>query len=260
MRSLTFIIVLIFSSVCFSQRWVPVSQASPKFQTYFAKFRSAAQRSDKVAVASLTAFPFERSYDSDAENFARAEFIKRYAEILGKAKVFAESDPTVFEFRSGYIALFDPEGSGENYLFKPVASGYSFYSMKPEVHIKFESTAPDFQVFYSKLRTAVSGRNTASVAALAQFPFNIMTSTYDPGSDTTKNETVDITHAEFLGEIKFAISDFPKAPEFIVYPDGRFSTLCDNYSDGDSCAIPHFFRKIDGSYKLTGFVTDTRNE
>lgn len=259
MRSLTLILVLLFSSVCFSQRWVPVSQALPKFQTYYSKFRSAAQKRDKATVASLTAFPFDRNYGQDAELFARSEFIARYDEIFGKAKVFAESDPTIFEFKSGYIVVFDPKGSDENYLFKPVAGGYAFYSIKPEVYIQLESTASDFQAFYAKLRTAVSARNTTAVAALTQFPFKRTTSTYDPDSSTTKNDTVELSKAEFLRNIKFSISDFPKAPEFIVNPNGRFSTLCENFSDDDSCAVPHFFEKIGNTYKLTEIVTEARN-
>ncbi len=259
MRLPTLTIVLLLSSFCFSQRWVPVSQTAPKFQIYYAKFRSAAQKRDKAAVASLTAFPFERNYGQDAESFARTEFIARYDEVFEKAKVFAESDPTLFEFKSGYIVAFDQNGSGENYLFKPVAGNYMFYSIKPEVYIKLESTAADFQAFYAKLRSAVSDRNNVAIASLTQFPFKRTTSTFDSASDTTKSDTVELSKAEFLKKIRIPISDLPKTPEFILHHDRRFSILCENFSDDDSCAIPHYFEKVGNTYKLTEMVIDARN-
>ena len=260
MRSLTLIPFLLFSTVCYSQRWVPVGQTSPKFQAYYSKFRSAVQRADKPAVAALASFPFERSYGSDEDRYLRFDFLERYDEMFAKATVFAESDPTVFEFKSGYIALFDPANSEINFLFKPIPGGYAFYSFKPEVFIKLESTGTDFQGFYTELRASVSSRNTAAVAALTQFPFKYTTSTYNVDSDTTGKDTGSLSKAEFLRKMKFNLSDFPKAPEFIVHADETFSTLCENYDTDDSCAVPHFFQKIRGTYKLTEVVTEKREQ
>jgi|GEM_PF-5337125 len=255
MRSLILVFILISSSVCFSQRWEPLSRTPAKFQAYYSKFRAAVKRSDKDAVALLTAFPFERNYGSDAESYQRSNFIERYDEMFGKSAVFADSDPTVFEFKSGYIVVFESAGSDNHYLFKPVPTGYAFYALKPEVTIKLASADAEFQAFYTKLRSAVSG-GSSSVAALAQFPFKSTVSSYNSDSDTTNYSTTELSRPDFLRKMKFRLSDFPKAPEFIVHANGRFSTLCENYSDDDSCAVPYFFERIGDTYKLTETITE----
>ncbi len=130
MKSLAFIFLLFCSSVAYSQHWVTVSQTSPKFQEFYSKFRTVAQKQDKMAVAALSSFPFERSYGSDAEQYSTETFLERYDEMFSKELVFAQSDPTVFEFKSGYIVLFSEGIPNNHYMFKPDARGYSFYSLK----------------------------------------------------------------------------------------------------------------------------------
>ena len=94
-----------------------------------------------------------------------------------------------------------------------------------------QSDDANVSAYYAKFRSAAQRGDKATVASLTAFPFE---RNYDSDAE------------------QFSRS------EFIVYPDERFSTLCEKYDTDDNCAVPHFFKKIAGTYKLTEVVNDTR--
>ena len=63
-----------------------LDSAPGAFQTFFARFKTAIERNDKTAVATMTRFPFRYGFDAgDEGTMTRAQFVKRFTEIFGKS-------------------------------------------------------------------------------------------------------------------------------------------------------------------------------
>lgn len=218
-----------------------MSQSPAKFQAYYAKFKAAVKKGDKNAVASMTAFPFQHDYGQDGETYAKTQFLARFNNVFGKATVFSKADPVIFEFKSGYISLFEPNEEVPGFMFKLSAGSYSFYKTAPIVWIKIESTEPEFQSFYTKMRNAVISGNKNAIADLTRFPFEVSKS-----YDQAEKETVKYSRAEFLKQMKFDAENFEKDLELVVNDDGTYST----YGEYTECSCDYVFKKIGGVYKL----------
>ena len=71
--------------------------SSPQaFRTFFAEFKNAVVKSDKVAVAAMTRFPFSYGFDAgDEGKMSRAQFLKRFKEVFGDSprKFLPEKNP-----------------------------------------------------------------------------------------------------------------------------------------------------------------------
>ena len=61
--------------------------AAPRaFQTFFAKFKAAIEKSDKTTAAAMTRFPFSYGFDAGDEGaMTKAQFVKRFVDIFGKS-------------------------------------------------------------------------------------------------------------------------------------------------------------------------------
>lgn len=56
------------------------------FRTFFAKFKSAVEKSSKTEVAAMTRFPFQYGFDAgDEGTMTKAQFIRRFSEIFGSS-------------------------------------------------------------------------------------------------------------------------------------------------------------------------------
>lgn len=63
-----------------------LSSSPAAFRTFFAKFRSAVEKSSKTEVAAMTRFPFDYGFDAgDEGKMTKAQFIKRFSEIFGSS-------------------------------------------------------------------------------------------------------------------------------------------------------------------------------
>ncbi len=239
----TLLLILFFAVAGYSQRWLTLDQTPPKFRTFYTKFSSAMGRPDKNAAAALTAFPFARDYGQDSETYTKARFVKDFSGLFGGSGIFSNANPPAFEFKSGYIAVFDNERD-VSYLFRPDSGSYLFYALKDLVWIKLTSTDADFQSFYTKFSGAVAARDKNAAAEMTQFPLEAR---FIEGSEKTMKK---YSRQQFLSEVKLDTADFPKDAAFLVNSDGSFS-LFGEYS---KCVCDHHFKKTGGTWKLTAIV------
>ena len=88
-----FFLLLVFALTTFAAGAQTVSAQAEKrldsapraFQTFFARFKSAVEKSDKTAVALMTRFPFRYGFDAGDEGaMTKAQFVKRFVDIFGK--------------------------------------------------------------------------------------------------------------------------------------------------------------------------------
>jgi len=99
MKNFIFLIVLfsmlfVVGSRTANAQKVQFGSAPKSFRVFFAKFRSAVERSDKKAVAAMTVFPFEYAIDTGGEGtMTKAQFIKDFKKIFGQSpKLFMEAE------------------------------------------------------------------------------------------------------------------------------------------------------------------------
>lgn len=104
------------------------------FRAFFQRFRNAVEKSDKTAVAALTAFPFSYGFDAgDEGKMTRAQFIKRFNEIFGNApKRFLKERNPLFSRpdRGSYVVSTD---EAAHFIFVRTRSGFKFtaYMVEP---------------------------------------------------------------------------------------------------------------------------------
>jgi len=61
-----------------------LNSAPQAFKTFFAKFKRAVESRQKLAVASMTEFPFNYGFDAgDEGTMTKTQFIKRFNEVFG---------------------------------------------------------------------------------------------------------------------------------------------------------------------------------
>ncbi|MEP6944724.1 MAG: hypothetical protein ABJA02_02320 [Acidobacteriota bacterium] len=100
------LMLAVLGTAAHAQKSVRLKAAPPAFKSFYAKFRGAVAKSDKQAIASMTAFPFQYGFDAgDEGTWSRAQFIKHFARIFsGEKAVFAQADPT-FDVDGGTFGL-----------------------------------------------------------------------------------------------------------------------------------------------------------
>jgi len=108
MKNFTFLFVLMLTLFVVNNQSIIAQEkrlnSSPEaFRTFFSKFKSAVENSDKTAVASMTVFPFHYGFDAgDEGKMSKAQFVKSFNKFFGKSpkKFFTEKNP-LFSRRGG---------------------------------------------------------------------------------------------------------------------------------------------------------------
>lgn len=109
--------------------------SSPKtFQTFFAKFKAAAEKNDKTGVASMTRFPFTYGFDAgDEGKMSKAQFIKRFGEIFGvnPGEFLTEKNPVFSTNARNEYVISTEEAS--HFVFIKQKNGFKFsaYIVEP---------------------------------------------------------------------------------------------------------------------------------
>ena len=101
--------------------------STPKaFQTFFAAFKSAVIKGDKIAVASMTLFPFEYGWDAgDEGTYTKRQFMSKYQDIFqGTRKLFSQPNPTFFTEGGSYSLTNTADTS--HYMFAKSGAKYYF--------------------------------------------------------------------------------------------------------------------------------------
>lgn len=111
-----------------------LNSTTKAFRTFYARFRSAVIRRDKATVSTMTQFPFKYGFDAgDEGTFTKAQFIKRFNNILGKkAWIFGQRNPVFFVVDAKTYGLMD-ESDASHYIFKKKGTTYKFtaYIVEP---------------------------------------------------------------------------------------------------------------------------------
>ena len=135
-----FIFLIVFVSTLFvAGSQTPVAQekrldSSPKsFQTFFSKFISAVEKSDKTAVAAMTRFLFKYGFDAgDEGTMSKTQFVKRFNEIFGRnpKKFMTEKNPMFRRAGDSYIVSTE---DAAHLIFVRDKSGFKFsaYIVEP---------------------------------------------------------------------------------------------------------------------------------
>lgn len=115
------------SQTASAQREKRLDSAPRAFQTFFAKFKRAARKSDKPAVAAMTRFPFRYGFDAgDEGTMTRQQFVKRFKEIFGgnpkkflteKNPLFSKGDDGSYTISTADAAHLSFVKSGDGYKF-----------------------------------------------------------------------------------------------------------------------------------------------
>ncbi len=124
------LVATLLSIVALTAAGVPAQKrqklsATPKaFQTFYAKFRTAAAKGDKAAVAAMTRFPFIYGFDAgDEGTFTRSQFIQRFNDMFGgKRAFFSRRDPVLMNHGGAYTLTDESDAS--HYVFEKVGPGY----------------------------------------------------------------------------------------------------------------------------------------
>jgi len=105
-----------------------LNSSPPAFRTFFSKFKTAVERSDKTAVASITSFPFRYGFDAgDEGTMSRSQFIKGFSRIFGRSpgKFFTEKKPLFTKDRANYTVSTE---DAAHLTFVRKGSGFTFTS------------------------------------------------------------------------------------------------------------------------------------
>ena len=106
-----------------------LSSTPTAFQTFYRNFRNAVTRRDKLAVASMTQFPFEYGWDAgDEGTYTRRQFLAKFDDIVGRNKgIFRRANPR-FYVNGNSFDLTD-ESDASHFGFTKTRTGYKFTSM-----------------------------------------------------------------------------------------------------------------------------------
>ncbi len=96
MRKVLVLSLVLFASAVVSAQEKKLSNAPQSFRTFYASFKRAVERNDKVAVANMSQFPFSYGYDAgDEGKYSRSQFIKNFKKIFDDPRdFFRERDPS----------------------------------------------------------------------------------------------------------------------------------------------------------------------
>ena len=133
MKNFTFLFVLMLTLFVVNNQSIFAQEkrlnSSPEaFRTFFSKFKTAVENSDKTAVASLTVFPFHYGFDAgDEGKMSKAQFIKSFNKFFGKSpkKFFTEKNPM---FRRDGGSYFITTEDAAHLIFVRDKSGFKFSS------------------------------------------------------------------------------------------------------------------------------------
>lgn len=132
MKNFIFLVALLVTFFAAGSRTASAQEkrlsSSPKiFRTFFAKFRSAVERADKTAVASMTRFPFKYGFDEGNEGtMSRAQFLRRFNYIFGESpkRFFTEKNPVFSRGEAGsYVITTD---AAVHLVFVKKGNGFMF--------------------------------------------------------------------------------------------------------------------------------------
>ena len=101
--------------------------STPKvFQTFYAKFRNAANKGDKKTIVSVTRFPFKYGFDAgDEGTFTKAQFVEKFDVFFdAESDIFAQKNPEFYQ-EAGTFNLTD-ESNASHYIFEKKGAGYKF--------------------------------------------------------------------------------------------------------------------------------------
>ena len=139
MKNFTFLFVLMLTLFVVNNQSIFAQEkrlnSSPEaFRTFFSKFKTAVENSDKTAVASMTVFPFKYGFDAgDEGKMSKAQFVKRFNEIFGRSpkKFFTEKNP-MFRGDSSSSYIISTEDAA-HLIFVRDKSGFKFsaYIVEP---------------------------------------------------------------------------------------------------------------------------------
>ncbi|SRR5215204_2263502 len=108
--------------------------SSPQaFRTFYSKFRSAVERSDKTGVAAMTLFPFQYGFDAGNEGtMSKTQFIKRFNEIFGEPKqFFTEKNPVFSRGDGGNYIISTMDAAHLSFVKKGNTFKFSAYIVEP---------------------------------------------------------------------------------------------------------------------------------
>lgn len=113
MKNFIFLIVLFLTLFVINSEVTNAQEkrlgSSPKiFRTFFAKFRSAVERNDKTAVASMTRFPLKYGFDAgDEGTMSKAQFLRRFSDVFGDSpkQYFTEKNPRFSRGEAGSYVI-----------------------------------------------------------------------------------------------------------------------------------------------------------
>jgi hypothetical protein len=138
MKNITFLFVLAITIFVVNNQSIIAQEkrlnSSPEaFRTFFSKFKSAVENSDKTAVASMTVFPFKYGFDAgDEGKMSKAQFVKRFNEIFGRnpKKFMTEKNPMFRKDGGSYIVSTE---DAAHLIFVRDKSGFKFsaYMVEP---------------------------------------------------------------------------------------------------------------------------------
>jgi len=140
MKNFIFLIVLfstlfVVGSQTASAQNNGLASAPKSFRIFFAKFRSAVERSDKTAVAAMTVFPFKYGFDAgDEGTMSKVQFVKRFKVIFGdrpKEFMTGEKKPKFSRGEAGsYVVSTD---YAEHFIFVKKGNTFKFtaYIVEP---------------------------------------------------------------------------------------------------------------------------------
>ena len=133
-RTLAFL-ALVLLAVCFVPAFATRPQPDSSIESFWAKFKAAVIKGDKVSVSSMTQFPVEMPYGQPAVR-TKAQLLKRYRQVFNSeanaAKCFADAKPETDPARPKEFTIGCDNGSGEKvviYGFVLTKSGWKFRSL-----------------------------------------------------------------------------------------------------------------------------------
>ncbi len=139
MKNIIFLIVFVLTIFVVNNQTAIAQEkrlsSSPQaFQTFFSRFKSAVEKSDKTAVAEMTRFPFKYGFDAgDEGTMSKAQFSKRFNEIFGKSpkQFMTEKNPLFSRGDNGSYVISTEDAA--HLIFVRDKNGFKFsaYMVEP---------------------------------------------------------------------------------------------------------------------------------
>lgn len=122
---------IVFSAAASAQQ--RLSSSPRAFQTFFAKFRAAVEKSERQQVAAMTRFPFKYAFDAgDEGTMTKRQFIKQFKRTFGNSprESLPGKNPLFSRDGSNYIVSTD---DASHFIFVKSGAGFKFiaYLVEP---------------------------------------------------------------------------------------------------------------------------------